>query len=138
METVIQQLLALRNRQVLAIHQIDEMIECVGRDSKKGNVNEHIESIVELCSNFFHVQGKLIKTSGKHPFPDIRKMIAKICKDQGHTAKSIGSTLGGRDHSTILTAIKKHQDLVDTEENYKREYFTLINYIKFNTENTES
>lgn len=134
MEKVTEQLLALRNRMVHLIKEVDSVIDSIGIENEKLNMNQHIESIIELTAQHFNVNVKLIKSSSKRPFPDCRKMITKICHEYGYSYKTIGDSLGGRDHSTMITSINSHNDLMQTNERYRSNFNGLLESLDYKTE----
>lgn len=57
--------------------------------------------------------------SRKGEIVDARRIFSVICKKNSKLSlKKIGGHLGGRDHATILSAIKKHNDFYKTNKDY--------------------
>lgn len=56
-------------------------------------------------------------------------LIYKYCK--GMTLKGIGAAFGGRDHTTVLSAKSKAQDLIDTDKEFRRKFNCSETVIKY-------
>ncbi|MDO4563455.1 MAG: chromosomal replication initiator protein DnaA [Clostridia bacterium] len=99
------------------------------RDSKKAITPEYI---VEKCAAFYKVNPQDIlsqKKTGDVAFA--RQIVFYICREiTDLSLKKIGSSLGGRDHSTVLYGIKKIQEQIDTDIVLKSNIKTLISDIK--------
>jgi nicotinate-nucleotide adenylyltransferase len=83
-------------------------------------------SIVEEELNL--VRDEIISTSRKSEIVDARRIVAAICKKNSKLSlEKIGLQLGGRDHATILSALKRHSSLYESDKYYIKK-FDNINY----------
>jgi chromosomal replication initiator protein len=49
-----------------------------------------------------------------------------------YSLKTIGSALGGRDHSTVIHSIQQAADLMQYDKQFKKDYTRLNEFIKTN------
>ena len=58
---------------------------------------------------------------------EARMIIAKYLRDKKWTLKAIGNYMGGRDHATALYNIKKCEDFIHTERDFRAKYYQFLN-----------
>ncbi len=65
----------------------------------------------------------IVSKNRKPDYADARRIFAVIIKYNFKVSlRYIGDILGGRDHATIISSIKKHEDLCDSNKNYTEKY----------------
>lgn len=71
-----------------------------------------------VCDSYRIRQHELISDSRQHPLPDARALCYLLIKSHHPKMplKKIGQYFGGRDHSTISTALATVKDLLETEK----------------------
>ena len=91
------------------------------RISPNNKVNITIDYIMEIVADHFGIEKDAIASSRKTK--DIalpRQVCMYLCKElTDHSFKEIGSTMGGRDHSTIIHGVKKIQTDIEVDESLK-------------------
>tara|TARA_B100000900_G_scaffold402562_1_gene408553 strand:- start:925 stop:2001 length:1077 start_codon:yes stop_codon:yes gene_type:complete len=66
---------------------------------------------------------EVISKTRKPDYADARRVFAVIIKSNFKVSlRYIGEKLGGRDHATIISSIKKHEDLFDSNKTYTEKY----------------
>jgi hypothetical protein len=98
------------------------------------NITEPIE-IIQMTSECFGVHVRyIIGKSRKQKYVYLRFMVFSILYDKSGyhkmTLKGIGSALN-RDHSTVIHGLNMHNNLMDTDEVYKKNYISLYNHIAY-------
>ena len=82
------------------------------------------ENILNLVVQTFGVDMKSINSkSRKKEIVQARQAAMHLCHE--HTTQSIvriGTIVGGRDHATVLSALKKVQDMLKTDANFRIKY----------------
>lgn len=82
------------------------------------------ENILNLVVQTFGVDMKSINSkSRKKEIVQARQAAMHLCHE--HTTQSIvriGTIVGGRDHATVLSALKKVQDMLQTDANFRTKY----------------
>lgn len=60
-------------------------------------------------------------------------LIYKYCDtgENKHTKTKIGLLFGGRDHTTVISAMRKAQDLIDTNKDFRRMFNCSETVIKY-------
>ncbi len=62
--------------------------------------------LLNIVAKYHNINPKLILShERKRETVDVRFILYKLMKEKGHTLKSIGNFIGGRDHSTIRHGI---------------------------------
>lgn len=99
---------------------------------------EEINLLFSIVEEEFNLsRDDIISKSRKSEIADARRIIAAICKKNSKLSlEKIGLKLGGRDHATILSAIRRHDSLYESDKYYV-EKFDNINY-KFLSSNLVS
>lgn len=65
----------------------------------------------------------IISKTRKPDYADARRIFAVIIKSNFKVSlRDIGEILGGRDHATIISSIKKHEELYDSNKKYIEKY----------------
>ncbi len=77
-----------------------------------------------IQEQFGITQEEIESASLKREISDVRKYICAFLKDfyPRISFASIGYLIGNRTHSTVLTARKKHFELIKTDKEYKEGY----------------
>ena len=82
------------------------------------------ENIIQIVQNIFSVDNKTFSSkTRKREVVVARQAAMHLCKK--HTSQSvsrIGMYVGGRDHATVLHALKSVDDLLSTDSNFKQKY----------------
>ncbi len=99
---------------------------------------EEINLLFSIIENELGMtRDEVISKSRKSEIVDARRIVAAICKKNSKLSlEKIGLQLGGRDHATILSAIKRHDSLYESDKYYVKK-FDNINY-KFLSSNVIS
>jgi hypothetical protein len=61
---------------------------------------------------------------------ELRQIFCSIARQMKYSLKSIGSHVGGRDHTTVIHNTTTCNHLVETDEQFKIKYLTIIKRIK--------
>lgn len=100
--------------------------------------NTVMETIINTVSDYFELDADVIKGKGRESFKaDARcicyALIIEYMKPIP-SLKKIGIEFSGRDHTTVIHALKKFKDMYDTEEIFRQRYrdITQILDFKFN------
>ena len=89
-----------------------------------------LELLVKACKFFGYTVEELGVKSNKREIVRPRQMVmAAMRKSKKLGLKSIGDLLGGKDHTTVIHSKQKVQDMCDTDENYRRTYEKLTDYL---------
>ncbi len=87
-----------------------------------------ITAIIDIvCGTLGETVMDVMSKSKKEELVDCRCIISRILKDRGQTLKSIGLTMGGRDHSTIHNQLNNHEDWMFSEKAYRNKYEKVLN-----------
>lgn len=80
-----------------------------------------IDYIQKTVSNYFKVEQKDLKAKTRKKEIVIARQVAMyFSKDYtNHSLKSIGSHFGGRDHSTVIHAVRSVNDMLDTDAKFR-------------------
>ena len=90
------------------------------------------EIITEVCKYMGVPVGRIIGNRRDLALVTARHLIADILysdKFLNMSLKSIGRKLGGRDHATILHAIRKVSNLCETDKRYREQYRKLYEFL---------
>jgi hypothetical protein len=71
---------------------------------------------LNLIQKFLGVNGHLIKTQRREVVMARRYLAYLIHVKLGHTLRLTGEILGGKDHTTMVSAIKRHYEGVETKD----------------------
>lgn len=79
-----------------------------------------IDRIQKLVCEYFGIgQHRLNEKTKKREVVQVRQIAMYLCRDLDYTHKAIGLQFGGRDHSTVVHAIKSVNNLIETDTNYR-------------------
>ncbi len=80
-----------------------------------------VEQIIQIISDYFHIPPKAVKAkTRKREVVQARHLCMFYCKQLTKMSlSSIGAEFGGRDHSTVLHAIKTVNDLRETNKEFQ-------------------
>ena len=111
---------------------IDSIIrERVG-DQNFQRVNIH-DVIDGVCKIFAVSEEELIGKSRRQNIAEARQVVAYLCREAlDMPLNTIGIHLGGRDHTTIIHAHKKVEDLLKKDNKFKRKVDIIFNEISLN------
>lgn len=82
-----------------------------------------VKKIAELVADFYNISMEdLLKQSRKKEFVKPRQIaMYLIRKELDNSFPSIGDFFRGRDHTTVMHAVEKVENLINTKENFKQE-----------------
>ena len=82
------------------------------------------ENIIQIVQNIFGVDNKSFNSKNrKRELVFARSAAMHLCKKYTTQSVSrIGSIIGGRDHATVLHALKSVDDLLETDSEFKEKY----------------
>ncbi|MCY4171930.1 MAG: chromosomal replication initiator protein DnaA [Bacteroidetes bacterium] len=79
-----------------------------------------IDRVQKLVCEFFGIdQHRLHEKTKKREIVQVRQLAMYLCRELDYTHKAIGLQFGGRDHSTVVHAIKSVNNLIETDANYQ-------------------
>jgi len=79
-----------------------------------------IDRVQKLVCEFFGIdQDRLQQKTKKREVVAVRQIAMYFCRELDYTHKAIGLQFGGRDHSTVVHAVKSVNDLIETDPNYR-------------------
>lgn len=89
-------------------------------DFMDAHLTEELRKTYGQSSLFFRELKSAMKTrSRKREIVDCRRIMMRLLKDSNITLTQIGSIMGGRDHTTVIHSLAKHDDLMKTEPAYR-------------------
>jgi len=90
------------------------------------------DRIIQIVSMYYNESKEDIRGSKRHRnLVDARHMFCYLAKhNTATTLKEIGAYIGGKDHSTVIHAIDKITDLLQTYKPMQRDYNKIIQLIK--------
>lgn len=65
---------------------------------------------------------------------ELRQIYCSIARSMKYCLKTIGETLGNRDHTTIIHNVTTFNNLYETNYEFRHKYATIVKYIKDNHE----
>ncbi len=95
-------------------------------------VKMHPEGVLSIIANHYGVTPDDIKRKDKHiPISDIRTTAcAYLYLKHGMAYAAVGQTIGGRDHSTIISAVKNHHTWMGNNKPYRDMYNGMVKYVE--------
>ncbi len=79
-----------------------------------------IDRVQRLVCDYFGIdQSRLYEKTKKREIVQVRQLAMYFCRELDYTHKAIGLQFGGRDHSTVVHAVKSVNNLIDTDINYR-------------------
>ena len=78
----------------------------------------------------------LYSKSRKREIVELRMIFCFLARSMRNTLGTIGDFLGGRDHTTVIHNITTFVNLMETNEQFKNQFFEIINHIKQNHESS--
>ncbi|MYF39599.1 MAG: chromosomal replication initiator protein DnaA [Rhodothermaceae bacterium] len=79
-----------------------------------------IDRIQRLVCDYFGIdQNRLHEKTKKREIVQVRQLAMYLCRELDYTHKAIGLQFGGRDHSTVVHAVKSVNNLIETDINYR-------------------
>ncbi len=109
----------MENRTV-SLEQAQSMLQGMMNNKKKGVT---VKKIVSLVAEFYNVTGEdLIKQSRRQEFVKPRQIAMFLARQElSSSFPSIGEFFGGRDHTTVMHAVEKIQNMLAEKESFKQE-----------------
>jgi chromosomal replication initiator protein len=109
----------IENREV-SLEQAQNMLQGMMNNKKKGVT---VKKIVSLVAEFYNVTSEdLIKQSRRQEFVKPRQIAMYLVRQElGTSFPSIGDFFGGRDHTTVMHAVEKIQNILNEKESFKQE-----------------
>ncbi len=90
--------------------------------------NLSIRDVLEVVANYYKITPEYICSS--HQTKDIRQirhMAVWLCRKlTSKTSPVIGNAIGGRDHSTILSSVKRAEKLLKTDKAFAEDLWRLV------------
>lgn len=114
------------------------MYKLLGTRPKKGA--GFIPVIIDIVAKSLEMQPEMIlKKSRKRVIVEARQMCMTYAKELTTCSLAkIGMKIGGKDHATVLHAIKVVDDLVETDRSFKARYDMILNNILSYVDNTNN
>ncbi|MGI9142421.1 MAG: helix-turn-helix domain-containing protein [Fluviibacter sp.] len=81
--------------------------------------------------------GKKLSLETKRRYREIvelRLIYCSIARGMKYSLKTIGETIGNRDHTTVIHNVNTFNDLYETSYEFRTKYATIVKYIKDNHE----
>ncbi len=87
-----------------------------------------IEDVVKTVCDYFHVEPeKVLTKSRKREFAQCRQISMYVLNTKTRMSlKNIGEYFGGRDHTTVIHSTQTVRDLMDVDEEYKKNVQTIM------------
>jgi len=100
-------------------------------DSFVYNAEHFIDKVIIEISKHSGLSVKEIKSKSRvREIVEWRHIACYICRENGYgTFSKIGQVLGGKDHSTILSAVNKVSDLLQTNDKYFYYKFNIVKHL---------
>ena len=99
--------------ETLAKHALKDFI-------RRPHASLSIDRIQKLVCEYFGIgQHRLNEKTKKREVVQVRQLAMYLCRELDYTHKAIGLQFGGRDHSTVVHAIKSVNNLLETDTNYR-------------------
>lgn len=91
-----------------------------------------IDRVQNLVCEYFGIdQHRLHEKTKKREIVQVRQLAMYLCRELDYTHKAIGLQFGGRDHSTVVHAIKSVNNLIETDRNYRNRVDDLRRKVHF-------
>lgn len=89
-----------------------------------------IENIEVAACELYKVEASTLKGKNRHAqVLKVRQIIMYLCRKLTNLShKEIGKHFGGFNHATVINAVQRVQDLMDTEPAYKHDVTKLLQY----------
>jgi chromosomal replication initiator protein len=106
------------NRQIITLELAKNILEKMIKRQRKELSIDYIQKVV--C-DYFDIDPKVLHArTRKREIVQARQIAMYFSKNMTNASLStIGSEIGGKDHSTVLHAYKTVKDLIDTDKNFK-------------------
>ena len=99
--------------EALAKHALKDFIQ-------RPHATLSIDRVQKLVCEYFGIdQHRLHEKTKKREIVQVRQLAMYLCRELDYTHKAIGLQFGGRDHSTVVHAIKSVNNLIETDNNYR-------------------
>jgi chromosomal replication initiator protein len=120
----------IENREV-SLEQAQNMLQGMMNNKKKGVT---VKKIVSLVAEFYNVTSEdLIKQSRRQEFVKPRQIAMFLVRQEIKASfPSIGELFGGRDHTTVMHAVEKIENLIAEKESVKQEIDLLLDKLYTN------
>ena len=90
---------------------------------KRNAMKESIINFSQIAKVFADELPEMQSKTRKREIVDVRFMaINMLYEHTNYSLRKIGEYFGGRDHSTVLNAVRKHNNYCDTDPSYRAEY----------------
>ncbi|MCY4158945.1 MAG: chromosomal replication initiator protein DnaA, partial [Bacteroidetes bacterium] len=120
-----------------ATYSKQEITETLAKQALKDFVQRphatlSIDRVQKLVCEYFGIdQHRLHEKTKKREIVQVRQLAMYFCRELDYTHKAIGLQFGGRDHSTVVHAIKSVNNLIETDINYRNRVSDLRRKIHF-------
>ncbi|MBN1574139.1 MAG: chromosomal replication initiator protein DnaA [Deltaproteobacteria bacterium] len=93
---------------------------------------ESIENIQKAVCKYFKIKVSDIRSKKRvKSLSEPRHIAMYLCREVGNASyPEIGKKFGGKDHSTVIHAVKKIEELISKDKEFKNTIFTIENQIK--------
>lgn len=110
----------------------DQFRATANSNFKKNSITS--DEILKIISEHCNVTvEEVVSRTRKKEKVDARHIFCAIMRKQfGYTYSSIGELIGDRDHTTVINSVRKFDDRVATEDNYKILVSNILYNIKAN------
>ena len=84
-----------------------------------------------ICNTLGYMTAEIIRSNRKREYADTRHIIAKIIRERCPllSLKEIALCLGLSDHTSVISSIKRCNDLCTTEHEYRKKYEIACNAV---------
>ena len=106
-----------RQRLLEAQKLISMAMEELGDSPTSNNIKIELW-LSELCESNGITPDRLKSSSRKNNLVDLRMIFCANARKHGATLKDIGYMLGGRDHSTVIHAIRQYYNILETDPKF--------------------
>ena len=93
-----------------------------------------LEELEEIFEPYLPtIQGKKLSLKDKarnREIVELRQIFCSVARQMKYSLKTIGGHVGGRDHTTVIHSTTACNQLVETDEQFKIKYLTIIKRIK--------
>lgn len=104
---------------------------------KRMELQELEDQFLPFLPTIYGKVTSLKNKSRKRELVELRAMFVFIAREMGHTLKSIGYHLGGRDHTSIIHSTDCFKTFIEVDDNFRSNFNRIYNLILQNTNTLE-
>lgn len=95
----------------------------------------NLDDLLSIINEFIpkHLKSRysdISTTCRKKELSELRNIFCYIARNMGYTLKEVGYNIGGRDHTTIIHAVRNFNNALDTDPEFQILYANIIAEIK--------